>query len=77
MSSLTKRESTTNRQSTVNAAAMSMTFNSESVNKQLLQTEETLTGVIIELQKDRMAMRGQNMMERLKKMEKCDGGGMG
>jgi hypothetical protein len=40
-----------------------------------LQTEETLQGVILELQKDRMSLRGHNMNERLKKL--ADSGPMG
>lgn len=73
MTSLNKRESTTNRNSTVNAASIQQAFGNTDLTKQMQQTEETLQGVILELQKDRMAMKGQNMMDRLKKLERSDG----
>ena len=43
------------------------------MQKQLLLTEESFTNVILELQNDRMRMRGQNMLERLNKLQKSDG----
>jgi hypothetical protein len=73
MSSLNKRESTTNRQSTVNASSIAQALGNTDLNRQLQQTEETLQGVIMELQKDRMSLKSQNMMERLMKLERGDG----
>ena len=39
------------------------------VQRQLQNSEDSFNTVIIELQKDRMAMKGQQLMERLKKMD--------
>lgn len=39
------------------------------VQRQLQNSEDSFNTVIIELQKDRMAMKGHQLMERLKKMD--------
>jgi hypothetical protein len=39
------------------------------VQRQLQNSEDSFNTVIIELQKDRMALKGQQLMERLKKMD--------
>jgi hypothetical protein len=39
------------------------------VQRQLQNSEDSFNTIIIELQKDRMALKGQQLMERLKKMD--------
>jgi hypothetical protein len=45
------------------------------VQRQLQNSEDSFNTVIIELQKDRMALKGQQLMERLKKMD-CNSANM-
>eukprot|EP00347_Sterkiella_histriomuscorum_P006662 403351912 len=46
---------------------------SNELQKQLQISEEAFYNVIIELQKDRMMLKGQHLLERLHKLEKTDG----
>jgi len=45
------------------------------VQRQLQNSEDSFNTIIIELQKDRMALKGQQLMERLKKMD-CNSANM-
>ena len=45
------------------------------LQRQLQNSEDSFNTVIIELQKDRMAMKGQQLMERLKKID-CNSANM-
>jgi len=73
MTSLNKRESVGgSRQSQAHTGSMSFANNAD-LQKQIQLTEESFQSVIVELQKDRMALKGKTMLERMKRLEAGNG----
>ena len=77
MSSLNKRDSIANSRQNQAAAANANqnlnSINSADLQKHLNLIEESFQGVINDLQKDRMALRGKEMLNRLKKLDNGNG----
>ncbi|CDW91225.1 UNKNOWN [Stylonychia lemnae] len=61
------------RESMTPLARQSTSVTSNELQKQLQISEEAFTNVIVELQKDRMQLKGQHLLERLHKLEKTEG----
>ena len=61
------------RDSILNLGRQASTASSNELQKQLQAAEDAFTGVVTELQRDRLLLKGQNALERLQRLERAPG----